>query len=119
MMTSLFSWLADRFRHRLVFYVTSSFIWVAYLTATSWNFELCIPSDHGFGIGANICHQLRHRRVIRRLSGRIDLAVNGSFWLGAAAGSGASLFLIFCRPIWDGVSDLPSAVYSVGILLLR
>jgi MFS family permease len=58
-----------------------------------------------------------------RVRGTVDLAINGSFWIGAALGAGLSVVLL--HPAWVGpelgwrVAFLLGAVLGVAILLVR
>src|SRR6185503_13392847 len=58
-----------------------------------------------------------------RVRGTVDLAINGTFWIGAALGAGLSLVLL--DPRWIGaeigwrVAFLLGAVVGIAILLVR
>jgi MFS family permease len=115
----LFGWMTDRFGRRLVFYVTL-IVYLAgvLLSATSWDFWsfALFRAITGFGIGGEYAaiNSAIDELIPANFRGRVDLIVNGSFWLGAAAGSGASLLFldrIFFRSIWVGASDLQWAGY--------
>ncbi len=95
----IFGWLTDRFGRRFVFYVTL----IVYLTgvllsATSWNFSsfAAFRAITGLGIGGEYAaiNSAIDELIPARFRGRVDLMVNGSFWLGAVAGSGASLLFL-------------------------
>jgi MFS family permease len=95
----LFGWLTDRHGRRLIFYVTLAVYLAGVLaTATSWNVLsfAAFRAITGFGIGGEYAaiNSAIDELIPARYRGRIDLIVNGSFWLGAAAGSGASLALL-------------------------
>ena len=124
----LFGWLTDRFGRRLVFYITL-IVYLAgvLLTATSWSFWsfAAFRAITGFGIGGEYAaiNSAIDELIPARYRGRIDLAVNGSFWLGAAAGSGASLLFLdpnFLSPNsgWR-LGFAIGGVLGLGILLLR
>ncbi|MCY1222222.1 H+ symporter family [compost metagenome] len=57
------------------------------------------------------------------MRGRVNLAINGSFWLGAALGAGLSLVLLDARvfgPVWGWrVCFALGAVLAVAIVLVR
>ena len=124
----LFGWLTDRFGRRLVFYVTL-IVYLAgvLLTATSWSFWsfAAFRAITGFGIGGEYAaiNSAIDELIPARYRGRIDLAVNGSFWLGAAAGSGASLLFLdpnFLPPnLGWRLGFAIGGVLGLGILLLR
>ncbi|HLN07392.1 MAG TPA: MFS transporter, partial [Xanthobacteraceae bacterium] len=95
----MFGWLTDRFGRRLVFYVTLMvYLGGVLLTATSWSFWsfAAFRALTGFGIGGEYAaiNSAIDELMPARYRGRIDLVVNGSFWLGAAAGSGAALLVL-------------------------
>src|SRR5262249_21593464 len=124
----VFGWLTDRFGRRFVFYVTLAvYLSGVLLSAVSWSFEsfAVFRAITGLGIGGEYAaiNSAIDELIPARLRGRIDLIVNGSFWVGAAAGSGASL--VFLDP-----NLLPSdlgwrlgfavgGILGLGILLMR
>ena len=124
----LFGWLTDRFGRRLVFYITL-IVYLAgvLLTATSWSFWsfAAFRAITGFGIGGEYAaiNSAIDELIPARYRGRIDLAVNGSFWLGAAAGSGASLLFLdpnFLPPnLGWRLGFAIGGVLGLGNLLLR
>jgi MFS family permease len=124
----LFGWLTDRFGRRLVFYVTL-IVYLAgvLLTATSWSFWsfALFRAITGFGIGGEYAaiNSAIDELIPARYRGRIDLLVNGSFWLGAAAGSGASLLFlnpdIFALNVGWRLGFAIGGILGLGILLLR
>jgi MFS family permease len=94
-----FGWLTDRFGRRFVFYVTL----IVYLTgvllsAFAWDFWsfAFFRMITGLGIGGEYAavNSAIDELIPAKYRGRIDLIVNGSFWLGAAAGALASPFLL-------------------------
>jgi MFS family permease len=95
----IFGWLTDRFGRRFVFYVTLIvYLTGVLLTAVSWNFWsfAAFRAITGMGIGGEYAaiNSAIDELIPAKYRGRIDLMVNGSFWLGAAAGSGASLVFL-------------------------
>jgi MFS family permease len=95
----LFGWLTDRFGRRFVFY-TTLVVYLAgvLLTAVSWSFAsfAVFRAVTGVGIGGEYAaiNSAIDELIPARYRGRIDLIVNGSFWLGAAVGSGGSLLFL-------------------------
>src|SRR3984885_7935672 len=99
----VFGWITDRFGRRLVFYVTL----IVYLTgvmlsAFAWDFWsfACFRMLTGLGIGGEYAavNSAIDELIPAKYRGRIDLIVNGSFWLGAAGGAlAAPLLLTHCR----------------------
>jgi MFS family permease len=95
----VFGWLTDRFGRRTVFYATLIvYLTGVLLTATSWNFLsfALFRAITGIGIGGEYAaiNSAIDELIPARVRGRIDIIVNGSFWLGAALGSGASLLFL-------------------------
>src|SRR5215472_17867198 len=124
----VFGWLTDRFGRRKMFYVTLAiYLGGVLLTAVSWGIAsfAIFRFITGLGIGGEYAaiNSAIDELIPARLRGRIDLIVNGSFWLGAAAGSGASL--IFLDPavlapnIGWRLGFAIGGVLGLGILLLR
>ena len=124
----LFGYLTDRFGRRKLFFVTLGL----YLTATAatalswdfWSFAL-FRSLTGAGIGGEYTaiNSAIQEFVPARFRGRTDLAINGSFWIGAALGAaGAVLFLQpgTLPPDWGWRAAFGiGAVLGLGILMLR
>jgi len=124
----LFGWLTDRFGRRFVFYVTLAvYLAGVLLSAISWSFEsfAVFRALTGLGIGGEYAaiNSAIDELIPARLRGRIDLIVNGSFWLGAAAGSGASL--VFLDPnllapdVGWRLGFAVGGVLGLGILFMR
>ena len=124
----LFGYLTDRFGRRKLFFVTLGL----YLTATaatagSWDFAsfALFRFLTGAGIGGEYAaiNSAIQELVPARFRGRTDLAINGSFWLGAALGAaGAVAFLQPGRLPpdmgWRAAFGI-GAVLGLGILFLR
>src|SRR5258707_5530057 len=94
-----FGHLTDRLGRKKLFNVTLGVYLVATaLTAFSWNFEsfLFFRFMTGAGIGGeySAINSAIQELIPARLRGRIDLAINGSFWIGAAAGALVSVPLL-------------------------
>src|ERR1700746_1768305 len=124
----LFGWLTDRFGRRFVFYVTLAvYLTGVLLSAVSWDFAsfAAFRALTGLGIGGEYAaiNSAIDELIPARLRGRIDLIVNGSFWLGAAAGSGASLVFLdphlFAPDLGWRFGFAVGGVLGLGILLLR
>ncbi len=88
-----FGWLTDRIGRKRMFVITLAIYLVGVLlSAFSWDFASfavfrCIT---GLGIGGEYAaiNSAIDELMPARLRGRIDLIINGSFWIGAALGSG-------------------------------
>jgi MFS family permease len=95
----VFGWITDRFGRRLVFYVTL-IVYLAgvMLSAFAWDFLsfACFRMLTGLGIGGEYAavNSAIDELIPAKYRGRVDLIVNGSFWLGAAAGALAAPFLL-------------------------
>ncbi|HXY58475.1 MAG TPA: MFS transporter [Methylocystis sp.] len=94
-----FGWLTDRLGRRLLFFVTLViYLSGAAATAAAWSFEsfaLC-RFVVGCGIGGEYAavNSAIQELIPARVRGWADLAINGSFWLGAAMGAAGSLYLL-------------------------
>jgi MFS family permease len=88
-----FGWLTDRIGRRRMFFITLAvYLAGVLLSAFSWNFAsfAIFRLITGLGIGGEYAaiNSAIDELMPARLRGRIDLVVNGSFWIGAALGSG-------------------------------
>ena len=95
----IFGWLTDRLGRRRMFFVTLAvYLLGVLLSAFSWNFAsfALFRAITGLGIGGeySAINSAIDELIPARLRGRVDLIVNGSFWIGAAMGSGASVVLL-------------------------
>jgi MFS family permease len=124
----LFGWLTDRFGRRLVFYVTLIvYLGGVLLTATSWSFLsfAAFRAITGFGIGGEYAaiNSAIDELIPARYRGRVDIIVNGSFWVGATMGSGASVFFLDPNILGPDVGwrlgFAVGGVLGLAILLLR
>ncbi len=94
-----FGHLTDRLGRKKLFNVTLGVYLVATAcTAFSWDFWsfMFFRFMTGAGIGGEYAaiNSAIQELIPARLRGRIDLAINGSFWLGAAAGALVSVWLL-------------------------
>ena len=124
----LFGWLTDRLGRRVVFYATLIiYLSGVLLSALSWSFlSLALfRFITGFGIGGEYAaiNSAIDELIPAKYRGRVDILVNGSFWLGAAAGAGASLVLLNTAylPVNLGwrLGFGIGGIMGLGILLLR
>ena len=94
-----FGRLADRLGRKRMFLVTLVVYLIAtVLTGFTWNiasFAFCRFLT-GFGIGGEYAaiNSAIDELIPARLRGRVDLAINGTFWIGAAMGAGLSILLL-------------------------
>jgi MFS family permease len=94
-----FGWLTDRWGRKRLFFITLAVYMTATIaTAFSWNlwsFAL-FRFITGAGIGGEYTaiNSTIQELVPARVRGWTDLVINGSFWVGAAMGAGASIVLL-------------------------
>jgi MFS family permease len=95
----IFGYLTDRLGRKKLFTVTLGlYLTAALLTAFSWNFAsfAFFRFLTGAGIGGEYAaiNSAIDELIPARVRGWADLAINGTFWLGAAAGSLATVALL-------------------------
>jgi MFS family permease len=124
----LFGYLTDRFGRRRLFFITLGLYLIATAaTAFSWNFWsfAFFRALTGAGIGGEYTaiNSAIQEFVPPRFRGRTDLAINGSFWIGAALGAAGAV--VFLQPGtlpadwgWRAAFGI-GAVLGLGILALR
>ena len=105
----LFGYGTDRFGRKKLFFITVAVYLIGTaLSAFSWNFAsyAFFRALTGAGIGGEYAaiNSAIDELIPARLRGRVDLMINGSYWMGAALGAGATLLLLDPRrfPIWLG-----------------
>ena len=94
-----FGWLTDRYGRRKIFFATlACYITGVALSAFSWNFLsfAAFRLFTGVGIGGEYAavNSAIDELMPARLRGRLDLAINGTYWLGAALGAAATIVLL-------------------------
>jgi MFS family permease len=123
-----FGWLTDRLGRKKLFFITLAVYLVATAaTAFSWNlwsFAL-FRFVTGAGIGGEYAaiNSTIQELVPARVRGWTDLAINGSFWIGAAMGALGSIVLLDPTVInpeygWR-LAFFVGAVLALVILLMR
>ncbi len=95
----LFGWLTDLVGRKVIFNITLLvYVVGVLLSACAWNFWsfMLFRAITGMGIGGeySAINSAIDELIPARLRGRVDLAINGTFWVGAAAGAGASIPLL-------------------------
>jgi MFS family permease len=123
-----FGRLADRLGRKQMFLATLIVYLIATVaTAFSWDiltFAFC-RFFTGFGIGGEYAaiNSAIDELIPARLRGTVDLAINGTFWIGAALGAGLSIVLLhpgFIGPAWGWrIAFGLGAILSFAILLVR
>jgi MFS family permease len=123
-----FGQLTDRFGRKKLFMITLGVYLVGSVaTAFSMNamFYFACRFITGAGIGGEYAaiNSAIDELIPAKYRGRVDLAINGSFWIGAAAGSLLTIPLLNPAILdpelgWRGAFAL-GAVLGIGILLVR
>ena len=123
-----FGWLTDRLGRKKLFFITLAVYLVATAaTAFSWNlwsFAL-FRFLTGAGIGGEYTaiNSTIQELVPARVRGWTDLAINGSFWLGAAMGAAGSIVLLdpalFAPDLGWRLAFAIGATLSLVILFMR
>src|SRR3954454_14986848 len=123
-----FGRLTDRFGRKRLFMVTLG-LYVIASTATAfafapWYFFL-FRALTGFGIGGeySAINTAIDELIPARNRGRVDIAINGSFWVGAGIGGLAALLFLdqslFAADVGWRLAFGIGAILGVGILLVR
>ena len=105
----LFGYGTDRLGRKKLFFITVAvYLTATALTAFSWSFAsyAFFRALTGAGIGGEYAaiNSAIDELIPARVRGRVDLMINGSYWIGAAMGSGATIVLLDARylPVWLG-----------------
>lgn len=123
-----FGWLTDRLGRRKLFFITL-FLYVAATAATafSWNLASFVLFRFltGAGIGGEYTaiNSTIQEFTPARLRGWTDLAINGTFWVGAGIGAAGSIVLLdpgMLPPDWGWrACFLIGAALGLTILFMR
>ena len=123
-----FGRLADKLGRKRMFLATLIVYLIAtVLTALTWDiasFAFCRFLT-GFGIGGEYAaiNSAIDELIPARLRGRVDLAINGTFWIGAAMGAGLSILLLdpdFVGAAWGWrLAFALGGILAFAILLVR
>lgn len=105
----LFGYGTDRLGRKKLFFITVAvYLAATALTAFSWSFAsyAFFRALTGAGIGGEYAaiNSAIDELIPARLRGRVALFINGSYWVGAAMGAGATIVLLDPRylPVWLG-----------------
>jgi MFS family permease len=124
----VFGRLSDHFGRKRLFMVTLVVYMLATLAtafSTNYAFFLACRAITGLGIGGEYAaiNAAIDELIPARVRGRVSLAINGSFWIGAALGAALSLLLLDPRvfgPAWGWRAAFATgALLAVAILLVR
>jgi MFS family permease len=123
-----FGQLTDRFGRKKLFLVTLGLYIVATVATglawTPWYFFACRFLT-GMGIGGEYAaiNSAIDELIPARVRGRVDLIINGSYWVGASVGALLTVPLldtsIFAMDFGWRLAFLIGAVLGVGILIVR
>src|SRR5437764_1555085 len=95
----VFGYGTDRFGRKKLFFITVAVYLIGTaLSAFSWNFAsyAFFRALTGAGIGGEYAaiNSAIDELIPARVRGRVDLMINGSYWVGAALGSGATVIVL-------------------------
>jgi MFS family permease len=123
-----FGRLADHLGRKRMFLVTLAVYLVATVltgfTWDLWSFAFC-RFFTGFGIGGEYAaiNSAIDELIPARVRGRVDLAINGTFWIGAALGAGLTIVLLdpdFIGAQWGWrMAFFMGGILGIAILLVR
>jgi MFS family permease len=123
-----FGWLTDRWGRKRLFTITLGLYLVATAaTACSWSFwsyaAFRMLTGAGIGGEGTAINSAIQELMPARYRGRTDLAINGSFWIGAAMAAASTLVLLHPGRLPPDVGWRVSfgigAVLGLGVLVLR
>jgi MFS family permease len=115
-----FGWLTDRLGRKKLFFITLAVYLVATAaTGLSWNIAsfMLFRFLTGAGIGGEYAaiNSTIQELIPARFRGWTDLAINGSFWVGAALGALGSILLL--DPAWFGADVGWRLAFFIGAAL--
>jgi MFS family permease len=122
-----FGQLTDRFGRKKLFLITLAVYFVATAATaaawTPWYFYLC-RFFTGAGIGGeySAINSAIDELIPARVRGRVDLIINGSYWVGSAAGAAAAIFFlssVFATNVGWRLTFALGAVLALSIMLVR
>lgn len=121
-----FGWLTDRFGRKKMFIITMA-VYLGATAATAFSFSVwwffLFRFLTGFGIGGEYAaiNSAIDELIPSRHRGRIDIIINGSYWLGAAGGALLTVPLLDNLPLNIGwrVAFGMGVLLGLAILLVR
>src|SRR6478609_10141820 len=123
-----FGQLTDRFGRKKLFLVTLGVYSIATVATAfapnpMWYFAARFVTGMGIGGEYAAINSAIDELIPKKYRGRVDVAINGSFWIGAAAGSLLTIPLLdptVVDPAWGWrLAFGLGAVLAVGILVVR
>jgi len=124
----IFGYATDRLGRKKLFYLTLLvYLTATALTAFSWNFAsyALFRALTGAGIGGEYAaiNSAIDELIPARVRGQVDLIINSTYWIGAAIGSAATLWLLDPNllPVWLGwrLAFGIGAVLGLSVLIIR
>ncbi len=120
-----FGYGTDRFGRKKLFFVTVAVYLIGTaLSAFSWNFwsYALFRAITGAGIGGEYAavNSAIDELIPARVRGRVDLIINGSYWIGAALGAAGTLVLLNPDyvPIWLGWRCAFAIGATLGLIVI-
>ncbi len=123
-----FGQLTDRFGRKKLFLITLA-VYIAATVATAFSFAAWYFYAARFFTGAGIggeyaaINSAIDELIPARVRGRVDLMINGSYWVGAAAGALAAVALLdtalFAADLGWRLAFAAGAILGLGILFVR
>jgi len=121
----LFGYGTDRFGRKKLFFITVAVYLIGTaLSGFSWNFwsYALFRAITGAGIGGEYAaiNSAIDELTPARVRGRVDLIINGSYWVGAALGAAATLVLLDPRhiPLWLGWRSAFGIGATLGLIVI-
>lgn len=121
----VFGYATDRLGRKRLFFITVTVYLVATgLSAFSWSFAsyAFFRALTGAGIGGEYAaiNSAIDELIPARVRGRVDLMINGSYWVGAAIGAAATIVLLDPRwfPMWLGWRFAFGIGATLGLVVL-
>src|SRR5437016_313960 len=121
----LFGYGTDRFGRKKLFFITVAvYLTGTALTAFSWNFAsyALFRALTGAGIGGEYAavNSAIDELIPARVRGRVDLIINGSYWIGAAIASGATGIVLNPEriPPWLGWRLVFAIGAALGLIVI-
>src|SRR5439155_10883258 len=121
----LFGYGTDRLGRKKLFFITVAVYLVATaLSAFSWNFAsyAFFRALTGAGIGGEYAaiNSAIDELIPARVRGRVDLIINGSYWIGAALGSAATVVFLnpYLFPVWLGWRFVFGIGAALGLIVM-
>jgi MFS family permease len=123
----IFGQLTDRHGRKKLFMITLG-IYIAATVATAFSFEawyfFLVRFLTGMGIGGEYAaiNSAIDELIPARRRGTVDIAINGSYWVGSAIGSIAAIFLlspVFATDVGWRLAFGLGGIFGLAILLVR